>query len=138
MLITTSGHCKNQLIFLILAQFIVAFLDSGKQPEHLLLWETQKSRYILKMMKIAYEEVPDEFVELSEARKGETDFNNFVKKHWPGNAPSKSPEIKGFMNVNVPVSSQECPEVSNEKSDILVLPISLQDESSTTGTASIL
>ena len=90
------------------------------------------------MMKIAYEEVPDEFVELSEARKGETDFNNFVKKHWPGNPPSKSPEIKRFMNVNVPVSSQECPEVSNEKSDILVLPISLQDESSTTGTASIL
>ena len=59
------------------------------------------------MMKIAYEEVPDEFVELSEAGKGETDFNNFVKKHWHGNAPSKSPEIKGFMNVNLPVSFQE-------------------------------
>ena len=86
-------------------------------------------------MKIAYRDVPEVFPSL--VGKSDTEFNAFINLHWPGNRPPESDVMKGFMDITDTPPSYECSETSTVKSDILILPVSSQDESSTTGTAAI-
>ena len=67
------------------------------------------------------------------AGKGETDFNNFVKKHGSGNHECKCISVLPGMS-----RSFQSKVLILYIPDILVLPVSLQDESSTTNIASIL
>ena len=89
-------------------------------------------------MKIAYHLVPVNFKDLAE--KTDKDFKDFVKDNClhDKDALNDKPNMKGFMPISVPPPKKEFPSTSNRKSDILIQPISTEDKSSVTGTASII
>ena len=89
-------------------------------------------------MKIAYHLVPVNFKDLAE--ETDKDFKDFVKDNClhDKDALNDKPNMKGFMPISVPPPKKEFPSTSNRKSDILIQPISTEDESSVTGTASII
>ena len=111
-------------------------LDSGKHSDLLRIWNRHQHKYILELMKIGYQIVPENFKDLR--GKGEKAFNTFINKNFSKNGKPERNKINGFMEVRVPECTKKFPATSNRKSKVLILPVSLQDESSVTGVASII
>ena len=89
-------------------------------------------------MKIAYQFMPADFTDL--IGKSPREFTDFVKKNdlQSKDALKDSEQIKGFMRVRAPECRKEFASTSNRRSQILIQPISTEDESSITGTAVVI
>ena len=89
-------------------------------------------------MKIAYQFTPADFTDL--IGKSPREFTDIVKKNGlqSNDALKDNEQIKGFVRVRAPEYRKEFPSTSNRRSQILIQPISTEDESSIAGTAAII
>ena len=101
--------------------------------KHSQLWNEMKDRYFLKLLDTGLNNVPSSLMPIEEM--SERECNEWIKECIAVTEHSSPQKKDQVYQIEVPVVNREFP---LHASDYLILPLSLDDNSTLTGTASIL
>ena len=110
-------------------------LDSESNEPLKPMWNDQQDRYLLQILDIGLNKVPSGFYKLRSEPMEKVDQFLVQEK---ANITTENAKIQNYK-ISVPLIKQDFPKkISNEKSQILPLPLSTQNEAFLSGTACIL